>query len=116
MNVKRKTYKDMIVVNSKSELKELIWKRIEEQGLNCNLNDIDVSKIDDMSFLFHEIDFNGDISKWDVSNVRDMSYMFWSSKFNGDISGWDTSSVEDMSCMFYNSPLSGHEPKWYRPW
>ena len=66
----------MIVVESKSELKSLIDKRIEEQGPNCDLNDIDVSLIDDMSSLFHESDFNGDISEWDTSNVEDMSWMF----------------------------------------
>ena len=64
MNIKRKTYKEMIVVNSKKELRELINQRIKEQGNNCNLNDIDVSKITDMSYLFLESDFNGDISEW----------------------------------------------------
>ena len=63
----------MIVVESKSELKSLINQRIEEQGPNCDLNDIDVSMIEDMSNLFHESDFNGDISEWDTSNVEDMS-------------------------------------------
>ena len=77
----------MIVVNNKEELKALINKRIEEQGPNCDLNDIDVSMIEDMSSLFHESDFNGDISEW------------------------DTSSVED---MFKESPLEGKEPSWYR--
>ena len=82
----------MIVVNNKKELIELINKRIEEQGPNCDLNDIDVSNITDMSFLFTDSKFNGDLSEWNVSKVEDMSY------------------------MFYNSPLSGNEPKWYRPW
>ena len=76
----------MIVVNSKSELKELINKRIEEQGPNCDLNDIDVSNITDMSELFRDSKFNGDISQWDVSNVKDMYSMFSNSRFNGDIS------------------------------
>ena len=53
----------MIVVNSKEELKELINKRIEEQGPNCNLNDIDVSKVADLSGLFYKSEFNGDLSK-----------------------------------------------------
>ena len=70
----------------KEELKTLIEQRIEEQGLNCDLNDIDVSRITDMSKLFQNSKFNGDISKWDVSNVEDMSCMFASSRFRGDIS------------------------------
>ena len=42
----------MVVVNSIGELRKVIRQRIEEQGLNCNLNDIDVSRVDDMSSLF----------------------------------------------------------------
>ena len=62
----------MIVVESKKELIELINRRIANQGPKCDLNDIDVSKVDDMSYLFSESQFNGDISKWDVSNGRSM--------------------------------------------
>ena len=54
----------MIVVNSKRELKALIKQRIEEQGPNCDLNDIDVSRITDMSYIFFRSPFKGDISKW----------------------------------------------------
>ena len=106
----------MIVVNNKKELKELINQRIEEQGPKCDLNDIDVSHIIDMSFLFYKSDFNGDISNWNTSSVMYMNGMFAWSKFNGDISNWNTSIVINMNRMFYNSPLSGYEPKWYRPW
>ena len=63
----------MTTVRNKRELKELINQRIVRYGYNCNLNDIDVSKITDMSELFQDSKFNGDISEWDVSNVRDMS-------------------------------------------
>lgn len=37
---------------SKEELKRLIDQRIKEQGPKCNLNDIDVSGVEDMSALF----------------------------------------------------------------
>ena len=63
----------MIVVENKKELIGFIKQRIKEQGPKCDLNDIDVSKIDDMSFLFSDSKFNGDISGWDVSNVKNMS-------------------------------------------
>ena len=57
---------------TKDELKEIIKERISKEGSECDLNDIDVSQIDDMSYLFFESKFNGDISKWNTSNVNDM--------------------------------------------
>ena len=56
----------------KEELEQIIKDRIYKEGQNCDLNDIDVSLIEDMSKLFAESEFNGDISKWDVSNVISM--------------------------------------------
>ena len=88
---------------TKKELINIIKQRIEAEGNECNLNDIDVSKLKDMSNLFAEIpNFNGDISEWDVSNVTDMRDMFYGcSNFNQDISNWDVSKVTNMSFMFY---------------
>ena len=102
----------MIVVKNKEELEELINQRIKEQGPNCDLNDIDVSNVTDMSDLFYRSKFNGDISRWDVSNVKDMSYMFYFSDFNGDISRWDVSNVKNMKCMFYGSKFNGDVSRW----
>ena len=51
---------------TKDELQDIIKQKIEKEGNECNLNDIDVSKITDMSFLFLDIKlkkFNGDISE-----------------------------------------------------
>lgn len=96
---------------TKKELKNIIQKTIEEQGPNCDLNFIDVSLIKDMSNLFKNSNFNGDISKWDVSNVTNMSYMFaYTDSFNQPLDKWDVSNVEDMSYMFayansFNRPL-----------
>ena len=59
-----------------SELRSLIENRINVEGNEVDLNDIDVSTITDMSGLFSWTDFNGDISGWDVSNVRHHDYMF----------------------------------------
>ena len=119
------------------ELQDIIEQRILKEGYECNLNDIDVSKITDMYRLFIYSDFNGDISKWDVSNVENMNQMFYKSKFNKDISEWNVSNVEDMSNMFAgsnfnqdisnwnvnnvkdmeyifkNSPLQGKEKEWW---
>ena len=62
---------------TKDELRDIIEQRIEVEGNEVNLNDIDVSAITDMSGLFEMLkDFNGNISKWDVSKVTDMIRMF----------------------------------------
>ena len=97
---------------TKDELKDIIDQRIESEGNECNLNDIDTSNITDMSYLFEYSDFNGDISKWDVSNVTDMHSMFNGSVFNQDISNWDVSNVKFMFDMFNNCPIKEkYKPK-----
>ena len=97
---------------TKKELKDIIKERIEQNGINCDLNDIDVSRVTDMHNLFNRLKFNGDISQWDVSNVEDMSGMFGTCPFNGDISKWDVSNVEDMSDMFQWSKFDGDISGW----
>ena len=88
---------------TKEELQELLVQLIKERGNDGDFNDIDTSKITDMSSLFAKFDFNGIISSWDVSNVTNMSYMFYDcKKFNQDISKWDVSKVNNMRSMFFN--------------
>ena len=86
---------------TKDELKDIIKQKIESEGNECNLNDIDTSNITDMSNLFAYSEFNGDISKWDVSHVKNMNYMFMRSNFNSDISNWDVSNVTNSVNIFY---------------
>ena len=64
-----------IVARDKDHLLQLVHDRISAEGPNCDLNDIDVSQITNMSNLFRGSNFNGDISNWDVSSVKDMSFM-----------------------------------------
>ena len=54
---------DVLRPTRKSELKAIIRQRIEEYGPKCDLNDIDVSRVTDMSDLFFSSKFNGDISE-----------------------------------------------------
>ena len=61
---------------TKKDLQDIIKQRIKEEGNKVDLNDIDVSNITDMSNLFEDTYFNGDISKWDVSNVKHASAIF----------------------------------------
>ncbi len=97
---------------TKDELKKIIKQKIESEGNECDLNDIDTSNITDMSNLFKDSKFNGDISKWDVSNVTDMEGMFRFSEFNGDISNWDVSNVTTTEGMFVSSTFTGDISKW----
>ena len=88
---------------TKEELQDLLKQLIKERGNEGNFNDIDTSKITNMTDLFYDInEFNGDISNWDVSKVTNMELMFASSSFNGDISNWNVSKVTNMYGMFYD--------------
>ena len=74
---------------------------------NYNLNDIDVSKITDLSYLFRNdyctYDEKFNISNWNVSNVENFSGMFYDcEKFNCDLSKWDVSNSVNFSDMFWN--------------
>ncbi|MBD5164479.1 BspA family leucine-rich repeat surface protein [Helicobacter sp.] len=92
------------------------------------LNEINTSKVIDMSFLFCNVEgeslnifqefgdrasFNlqnnagtrknfAGIETWDTSNVEDMTGMFaMQTTFNQDISRWNTSKVKSMAGMFF---------------
>lgn len=121
---------------NRNELRAMVLHEIYMNGPGVDLNHIDVSGLDSMMFVFHHVDFQGDISRWDVSNVTDMRHMFeqcsfsgdisqWnvskvtnmthlfeSSAFRGDISNWDTSNVTDMSWMFYDAIFDGDISQW----
>ena len=97
---------------TKDELRKIIKQKIESEGNECDLNDIDTSNITDMSNLFAYSHFNGDISRWNVSNVTTMEYMFFCSEFDGDISKWDVSNVIDMKYIFEFSIFNKDISNW----
>jgi uncharacterized protein (UPF0248 family) len=104
---------------NKSELVNIIVNKINKnKNIDIvDLNDIDTSKINDMTKLFwgviRIVNINNvDISKWDVSNVKSFNNCFTGFQhFNCDLSSWDVSSCEDFESMFdgcydFNSDLS----------
>ena len=100
------------IATDKDSLREIIRNEIKLHGKKCNLNHIDVSQVTDMSFLFCNSPFAGDISLWNVSKVTNMASMFQSSKFNGDISRWEVDNVTDMNYMFLDSQFTGDITDW----
>ena len=107
---------------TKGELIDCIIEKTNKEGFGTkdkplDLNDIDTSKITDMSYLFYGSDNyrlcnlskngNFDISDWDVSNVTNMEAMFYNSNFDGDISEWNVSNVKNMEYMFTFSQFTG---------
>ena len=99
----------------KKELEKIMEDRITKEGPNCDLNDIDVSLIMDMSYLFYGSElskFNGNISEWDVSSVKDMRGMFAYSNFNQDISNWKINKDCNINHVFEGCPIEEEfEPK-----
>ena len=100
-----------------SNLFKIVYDALKSDGLNADLNFIDVSEVTNMGGLFNcdlctlmdeifgddKYKFNADISDWNVRNVKNMESMFYQcEEFNCNISKWDVSSVTDMSEMFAN--------------
>lgn len=99
---------------NRQELFDELKKRLNEYGGGTekeplNLNDIDISAIEDLHSLFYYLNDPGvklvaiDISGWDVSNVVDFHSMFYDChnlKYIGDISGWEINNASDLHLMF----------------
>ena len=101
-----------IVATGNAHLSSLIAQWIETHGPACDLNHIDVSRVEDMDLLFHCSSFNGDISRWDTRNVRSAIRMFELSSFNGDISRWNMGSLRFANDMFKGAKFSGDISAW----
>lgn len=101
LKVSKLTYK----VKDSLELSDIVeYFRRKTYTLKANLNWIDTSNVTNMSYLFANCDFNGNISEWDTSNVTTMASMFYNDhKFNCNISKWNVSNVRSMYNMFYRA-------------
>ncbi len=87
----------------------------ESSAFNGNINDWDVSNVQDMSRTFIGMAlYNQPLDQWDVSNVTTMRDMFLGTpRFNQPINNWNVSKVTDMHRMFdgftrdmdFNQPL-----------
>ena len=82
-------------------IKQIVKDEIKRLGNDADLNHIDTSKVTDMSYLFDNIGFFGDVSDWDVSNTINFTYMFYNcEEFNCDLSKWDTTNLVKSTAMF----------------
>jgi len=59
-NLDKRKYK--FFPKNKEQLKQIIKQQIKQYGNNVNLNNVDTSNITDMSYLFQDSKFNGNIS------------------------------------------------------
>lgn len=117
LKISDKTNKHTLFPETREELIEMVRQEIKEKGPDCDLNHIDVSKIDNFASVFGSYGtrmFNGNISEWDVSNAISFNSMFNGSIYSGvdgGIANWDTSNCEMMDYMFndssFNSDISG---------
>lgn len=127
-----KIAKPSIIKATTDNIKDIVESELKRLGPNANLNHIDTSKVNEMSFLFAAFDvfgsprraigsmyedLNPDISEWDTSNVVTFYSMFsYCKAFNCDISGWDTKRLVTTERMFngcesFNQDISGWDIK-----
>jgi surface protein len=112
-NYNLKTDKYDYFPKTNKELKYLVNDMINKFGNMVDLNNIDVSNINDFSLIFERSSFFGDVSEWDVSNGLEFNHTFFGcEKFTSDLSNWDVSNGINFYYMFeecynFNSYLSG---------
>lgn len=90
---------------TREHLREIIAERMRVNKREPYLNDIDVSAVKDMHFLFSHHTLLGieylDLTDWDVSNVENMTSMFEDTDLKSiDISGWKLNPRLNMTRMF----------------
>ena len=110
-NITRKDFSGIDKWNV-SNVKDMEYMFYDIDNFNENINDLDVSNVENMACMFNFTKFNQPLDKWNVSNVKDMGGMFAMSDFDKDLSAWGDKlgKVVSMSSMFcgaqsFNQPL-----------
>lgn len=82
-------------------------RMFSESTFNGDIGNWDMLKVQNTNGMFRfASSFNKDISNWNVENVTDMRYMFeGASAFNQDISSWKVGNVTSMVSMFEDAIL-----------
>ena len=87
------------------------WARVFQN----DISKWDVGRVGTMDAMFLKTSHFQlvNLSLWNVANVRDMTSMFKESAFNGDLSGWNVTKVTSMRSMFaHASFFNGDISKW----
>jgi hypothetical protein len=90
--------RDLVEVVSKK------YKDLKSKNEILDLNDIDISKVHDLSYLFELIKPKKvNMNNWDTSNVTDIHGLFWNNDIIEEIyiEDWDVSNVETAYGSFY---------------
>ena len=88
----------------------IAWESMKQAFFNTNnlrLNATDTpdfSGVTDMSQMFRDATFSGNMNHWNFSSVTSMNQMFEDARaFNQDIGDWNVSGVTNMNQMFNNA-------------
>lgn len=90
----------------------LVEQAIAALGPHCDLNHIDVSRIQSFDGVFAHSAFDGDIARWDVSNGVSFSNTFAHCPFNGNLAHWNMRNALTTSGMFLHSAFQGDIANW----
>ena len=93
--------------HNREELRKYLKSEIEKQGENVVIQNLDVSHIEDLSWLFHNITHGIntlDISGWKANGVKNIDYMLYDCRSIESInmSGWVSDSIISMKSAFSN--------------
>lgn len=106
INSKSKVNAYVYQPKNRRELIDIISKKYQNNKKEdmLDLNDIDVSKVTDLSYLFELIKPKRvDMNMWDTSRVTDIHGLFWDNDVVEEIhiEDWDVSNVKTAYGAFY---------------